>query len=1058
MQEKLTWLHISDIHFSNKTEWRDETNRTALLEYLGEIFSSNSLRPDFIFCTGDIAFGATSKESLAEQYSTAREFFDALLRVCGSAESPLAKERLFVVPGNHDVNRKKVNADAQHTLTQWAGSSAEHISNIEDRFATSSKELQSAMERLSDYGDFVKEYLPHQCDDKGHHLYAHQIEIGGRKVGIAGFNSAWSCYGEEDDRNLWLAAQYQFNLAKKALSKADIRIGLIHHPVDWLNQTDREITNKRIASDFDFWLHGHSHDAWVSPFNSHITVAAGAVGARMSDEFGVNVSQINFEHNEVIVNLYRTTSASLGWTIAPIARHAPLGEWIISAPDRIAQTTKKNNREVPEKSPAAKGDNLISRFFSKRLDDALKSFNSQKNSWIERIISRESELAKDASPTSKVLVDEIVRNPRSSLIKAPPQYGLSCLAHHLIQRAWAQGDLWLYLDARELKPNRASVDEAIHRELDLLGCDEAIVKAVVLDSWNSEEKQMSKLLNTVSGRYSHLPLICMQQVSASGFSADKIEVENRNFEILYLWSMSRNHVRNMVASYNEVRLIGDEDSVTTRLVNDLQALNLHRTPLNCLTLLKVSEFDFDENPVNRSEIIKRVLFLLFNVDSIPTYKTRPDVKDCEYVLGHFCETLIRNATYSFSRDHFLKTIQDFCKTNLIDLETHVVFDVLFTNNILVRIGNFFSFKFSYWIFYFAAQRMYQDQDFANFILTDRRYAQFPEVIEFYTGIDRRREDALIKITGDLTSCIHELKEKLKLPDQLNPYRFAKWEPSAETHEQMEKEITESVLGSNLPSLIKDEFADRNYDPSRPYNQKIGELLEEFSFTHLLRTMSAASRALRNSDYVSPNVKRELLTQILHCWDQAAKVLFIVLPILAKDTYAAYDGITFVLGSGFGDTPKERFLQVLSCIPQNIMTWTKDDLYSRKMGPLLIDQLSSEQIGVVEKHILLLLLLEKRPRDWEKHIQRYIAACEKNSFYLMDIYVVMRAQYRYGFASSNTLRELERLLRVVATKHKTGEKIPGEKSIKKMKFPSNFIPLREPSADPSSPGSEDMQLD
>ena len=34
------------------------------------------------------------------------------------------------------------------------------------------------------------------------------------KVGIAGFNSAWSCAGLEDDRTLWLAAEWQFNSIK----------------------------------------------------------------------------------------------------------------------------------------------------------------------------------------------------------------------------------------------------------------------------------------------------------------------------------------------------------------------------------------------------------------------------------------------------------------------------------------------------------------------------------------------------------------------------------------------------------------------------------------------------------------------------------------------------------------------------------------------------------------------------------------------------------------------------------------------------------------------------
>ena len=95
--------------------------------------------------------------------------------------------------------------------------------------------------------------------------------------------------GPEDDRTLWLGAEWQFNTAKKIIASTDIRIGLIHHPVDWLNTAERDIATRRITSQFHFWLHGHEHNAWVVPTQENVSIAAGAVGAKTPEEFGVNI-------------------------------------------------------------------------------------------------------------------------------------------------------------------------------------------------------------------------------------------------------------------------------------------------------------------------------------------------------------------------------------------------------------------------------------------------------------------------------------------------------------------------------------------------------------------------------------------------------------------------------------------------------------------------------------------------------------------------------------------------------------------------------------------------
>jgi len=811
---------------------------------------------------------------------------------------------------------------------------------------------------------------------------------------------------------------------------------MMHHPLNWLTEWAEKELKTILHKDFALCLSGHAHDQSafnsVSKDNSLCECAAPPLFTKKTADLGYSIISISPDKGVTEI-AYRQWTKHHSFVAGVNFSNTDDGKVIIVDAEERRQLMKAGQKGNVD---------FVDRYLTQRLTEALVSFSSQPIVWADPVLCKSPEIERDDKSEDKVALSDFIANPKSTVIKAPPQFGSTCLALYLAREAWRakESSLWLYLDSKNLKHYTSVVEKAVETELNLLGCDKRDIKCIILDSWMSQEKDSRNLLEKVCILFKDVPVIVMQTIDDTRIlNTSDVEIQNREFDVLYLWALPRGHIRKVVIEYNDKKHIGDDDSIITKVVSDLEVLNLHRTPLNCLTLLKVAEVDFDESPVNRTEMIKRVLFLLFNVDNIPTYKVQPDLKDCEHVLGYYCETMIRENRFVFSMEYFLHVLREYCKERLIDLEIQVVFDVLHQNNIIVKHGDVFCFRFAYWVYYFIAQRMHHDQNFANFILEDKRYTRAPEIIEFYTGIDRRREDALQVLIKDIQDSCDEVRKKCGIPDGLNPYRFAEWRPSAEMLAQMQSEISNGVRDSNLPPSVKDRYADLPYDRTRPYNQEIREILSGYSFVYLVQTMKAGATALRNSDYANPSAKRELLKEILRCWEQISNVLLILLPLLAEKEYAVFDGVGFMLFGNFGDTPMDRLGRILTEIPTNIVNWCQNDLFSQKMGPLLIDQLDSE-VNELKRHELMLLLIEQRPREWKTQVQKYIKSVRKNSFYLFDVYRTLQSQYRYSYASSRTLKDIEYLIRMAAAKHLTGNKNPGIKLIKKM--PDKVIPKRE----------------
>jgi len=321
----LGWLHISDLHFLDRHAWRDSLPLKKLIDDLESLLKSG-LRVDLVLCTGDIGFGETKAEPLTKQYADAKAFFDMVLKTCA-----LGSDRLFLVPGNHDIDRSKV----RNSQTEWFRSGDRKLDQINQDFRDGDAEIKQAMERLSLYQQFIAEHYLHIRLDSNT-TFGAKVEIDGISISITGLNSAWTCADNEDKNKIWLAGEAQLHASGKAIEAATggtqphLRLALLHHPQDWLQPSEAQQLRGRLEQEFDFLLHGHAHDQWVREITTpqHIVIAAGATTGESQQEFGYNLVQL--APGKAVVHLRHYDTKGPGWIEENIYGRTKNGVWTLA--------------------------------------------------------------------------------------------------------------------------------------------------------------------------------------------------------------------------------------------------------------------------------------------------------------------------------------------------------------------------------------------------------------------------------------------------------------------------------------------------------------------------------------------------------------------------------------------------------------------------------------------------------------------------------------------------------------------------------------------------------
>jgi hypothetical protein len=286
----ITWIHVSDWH-QKGNEFDRRVVRDALIEDIKNrtVISSDLATIEFIIFSGDLAYSGRP-----EEYLTAKEqFLDPLLEACG-----LDHDRLFIVPGNHDLDRQALDEILEGLLNLLK--SYDKVKSC----LTQENCRAILMKPFQAFTNFIAD-----CTGNKKGNYANICiwdNIGGKKIALLGLNSAWACgrhkdsLGELDDRGFIFVGEPQIYDSLKDISEADIKIAVLHHPFEWLNDFDRDCVERRLIKEFDFILQGHQHKPNVAEIRGTsgncIIIPAGACYNRREAKNQQYSNSYNFVH------------------------------------------------------------------------------------------------------------------------------------------------------------------------------------------------------------------------------------------------------------------------------------------------------------------------------------------------------------------------------------------------------------------------------------------------------------------------------------------------------------------------------------------------------------------------------------------------------------------------------------------------------------------------------------------------------------------------------------------------------------------------------------------
>jgi len=227
---KVTILHLSDLHYTSSSHADISIIINALLSDLIFLKKNNSVSPDFVIFSGDIVQNADVMDDFEESKTL---FIDPLLNTLN-----LSNDLFFISTGNHDIQKTKINEYMEIGLEKKLTQRSD-LNSFIDKIDVN----KNSLDRLSNYKIFEHKLLSKYVKNSDLLYSSFYFKINDINIGIACLNSSWRASGLSDnyDHGKLLIGERNIDKAASDIKDAALKLGVIHHPFEWLKPFDAQI-------------------------------------------------------------------------------------------------------------------------------------------------------------------------------------------------------------------------------------------------------------------------------------------------------------------------------------------------------------------------------------------------------------------------------------------------------------------------------------------------------------------------------------------------------------------------------------------------------------------------------------------------------------------------------------------------------------------------------------------------------------------------------------------------------------------------------------------------
>lgn len=973
-------IHIADLHLESETLSFEKTAIiNALAVDLNRYVNENTL----LFFTGDLidkgAFNFSDKANAF--YTFEKLFIEPIIK-----QNHSLKGRIFIVPGNHDVFRDKIDKYSESGLK----SELDNVKSL-DAFIQSNRLRSKHLDRIEDYKKWESDfYQRYNTKNSSNFEFTFKLNIGKYKVGITCLNSAWLCKDEFDKESL-LLGKNQIENSLSEISDCQVKFALCHHPLEFFKEYDRETLKTVIYRNYDILFTGHVHElssSYTSDLlgNIFISIANSTIGDFPKERRYVNgYTIVDLSPNNEITTHHRKFIE----THENFVPNTDIGTEDGKKSFRILKDDKleifEANQKIVEGIESRFCENLNEHIIISSSNTTVNC--SIDNLFVEPTILNSPQGNFDEKDTIRYSIDTILSSNENFLIYGMKESGKTLLLDKMFIESVRKFNQFNKIPIL-LKYNDFKKKEILRIIREFIGVSSNDIDTFLTQNesilfiddinLNGREKEQIGSLKKLLQKYPKIQLVATADlVLENVIPTDYLEHNDiLQVNITFIQNFSSKEIKQLIQKWYVGKDVDLQENMQ-KLIKSFIDFGLPKTALSVTLFLWIFEKQ-EKKPINNSVLVELFVENLLektNIENI--YSETFDFTNKKRLLSFVAKYMHDNgdSDYSYMVDYvdLLGYFKNYLKTRFYGQPQKVLDDFIKRGILTYHDDNLVRFKSAFFFHYFLALHFDYDPTFKKYVFTGENYLSFIEEITYYTGLKR-----------DDVSILNFTQEKLNeaFGDFNNDIRNNHDKVDRILESKKDKTVTFQIDEKKAENKLSEKQIDEMYDDSLsaiPVSKNIEkkDYSNQDTRRQIDKVLKLSCNVLKNSEDVDDfEVKKvayqNTLISSISFLMQYRDALMIHYIKFKKQPDHFPKNIDFNL-----------FIKVIPLIHQVVIY---DWLGSQKLRPVITDKIEKDittlNISDFERFISVFIYGDVKGEDYPQIIEKFVKSTKFN--YLKDL--------------------------------------------------------------------------